>query len=368
MPRHSSLASGDGAPRRAVVTGGAGFVGSHLVERLLAEGCRVTVIDNFSTGSPGNLRHVMGHPGLAVHETDVTRHECLGPLVAGAEWVFHLAALSDTVPSVQRPLAYHRTNVEGTANVVEAARLAGVQRLVYAASASCYGVADEHPTPETAPVRPLYPSALSKVLGEQIALHWAEVYGLPVVSLRLFNVFGPRVRTSGTHADVFGVFLTQKLAGQPFTVVGDGTQRRDFVFVGDVADAFVRAAASGLTGEALNVGSGHAHSVNELVALLGGGETVRVPARPGEPACTQADTTKIRRLLGWEPRASLADGVRLMLAEIDRWREAPLWTVESITKATRDLLAHLGERFITGDPGPAGALGAAGPRDAGGAR
>jgi UDP-glucose 4-epimerase len=273
---------------------------------------------------------------------DVADHARVRPLVAGAEWVFHLAALADIVPSIERPLAYHRANVEGTVSVVEAARLGGVRRLVYAASSSGYGIPDEYPTPETAPARPQYPYALTKHLGEEIVLHWAQVYGLPAVSLRLFNVYGPRARTAGTYGAVFGVFLAQKLARQPFTVVGDGTQTRDFTFVTDVVDAFVRAAAADVTGEALNVGSGRPVSVNYLVRLLGSHGIVRLPARPGEPACTHADTTRIRRLLGWEPRCSFEDGVRIMLEHIDHWREAPVWTPESIARATQDWFTHLG--------------------------
>src|SRR5262249_52482265 len=160
---------------------------------------------------------------------------------------------------------YHHSNVEGTVSVVEAARKAGVRRFLYAASSSCYGVPDHYPTSETAPIRPQYPYALTKYLGEHIALHWSQVYGLPTVSLRLFNVYGPRSRTSGTYGAVFGVFLAQKLASKPFTVVGDGRQTRDFTFVSDVVDAFMVAASSDATGEIFNVGSGRTYSVNLLV-------------------------------------------------------------------------------------------------------
>jgi UDP-glucose 4-epimerase len=328
--------------RRVVVTGGAGFIGSHLTERLLGEGCRVVVLDNLSTGRLQNLAHLHGHAGLEVHRVDVADAEAIRPLFAGAEWVFHVAALADIVPSIQRPLDYHRANVDGTAGVLEAARAAGVRRLVYTASSSCYGLPDSFPTPESAPIRPQYPYALTKYLGEQMALHWAAVYGLPVVSLRLFNVYGPRSRTSGTYGAVFGVFLAQKLAGKPFTVVGDGTQTRDFTFVTDVVDAFVRAAASDVCGEAFNVGSGGTYSVNRLVDLLGG-EVVHIPKRPGEPDCTYADTAKIRRVLGWQPRVRFEEGVRAMLEQIGYWREAPVWSPDSIAKATQDWFTYLGK-------------------------
>ena len=323
-----------------VVTGGSGFIGSHLVERLLGDGHRVTVLDNFSTGRPENLAHLRNHPELKVHEVDIVNYEAIRPLFIGVDWVFHLAALADIVPSIQQPLAYHKANVNGTIAVLEAVRFAGARRFVYAASSSCYGIPDEFPTPETAPIRPMYPYALTKYLGEQYVLHWNKVYKFPCVSLRLFNVYGPRARTSGAYGAVFGVFLAQKLAGQPLTVVGDGTQTRDFTFVTDVVDAFVKAAASDISGEVFNVGSGSTYSVNRLVELLGG-EVIYIPKRPGEPDCTWADITKIRDLLGWGPRVSFEEGVRIMLANIDYWRQSPVWTPETIAEATREWFEYL---------------------------
>lgn len=325
---------------RTVVTGGAGFIGSHLVERLLSDGHSVTVVDNFVTGRMGNLDSVRGHPLLAVHRADVANVEDIRWAFEAVDWVFHLAALADIVPSMQRPLDYHRSNVDGTAAVLEASRLAGVGRFVYVASSSCYGIPEQIPTPETAPIRPMYPYALTKFLGEQYVLHWHKVYGLPAVSLRLFNVYGPRSRTSGAYGAVFGVFLAQKLAGKPFTVVGDGTQTRDFTFVADVVDALVRAAEAEVAGEVFNVGSGNTYSVNHLVSLLGG-DVVHIPKRPGEPDCTFADIGKISRLLGWRPRVRFEDGVRVMLENIERWRDAPVWDESSIADATRDWFRYL---------------------------
>lgn len=325
---------------RCIVTGGAGFIGSHLVDRLLADGHQVLVFDNFATGRPENLAHLRHAAGLSVAQVDVADFAAIQGLFEGVDWVFHLAALADIVPSIQRPLDYHRANVDGTVNVLEAARLAGVKRFVYAASSSCYGIPDVYPTPETAPVRPQYPYALSKYLGEEMVRHWAQVYHLPAVSLRFFNVYGPRARTSGTYGAVFGVFLAQKLNGLPYTVVGDGTQTRDFTFVTDVAAACVAAAESNVAGEVLNVGSGHTYSVNRLVELLGGPVTY-IPKRPGEPDCTFADITKIRHVLGWEPRVSFEEGVATMLQHIDSWRSAPAWTPETIAVATREWFQYL---------------------------
>ena len=317
----------------AVVTGGAGFIGSHLVERLLHDGLRVTVLDDFSTGRPENLAHLDGQAGLRVVQADVADERAIKPLFRGADWVFHLAALADIVPSIERPTDYFRANVIGTQAVLEAARAAGVKRFVYAASSSCYGTPDSFPTPETAVIRPQYPYALTKRLGEELVLHWGKVYGLPVVSLRLFNVYGPRSRTSGAYGAVFGVFLAQKLAGRLYTVVGEGKQTRDFTFVTDIAAALARAAQSDARGEVFNVGSGHSYSVNRLVELLGGPVT-HIPKRPGEPDRTFADISKIRRVLGWEPRVPLEEGVRRMLENIDYWKAAPVWTPETIAQAT----------------------------------
>lgn len=327
--------------RKSLVTGGAGFIGSHIVDRLIADGDDVVVIDNCSTGRAENLAHIGDNRRLSFRVFDINDRANLAQAFEGVERVFHLAALADIVPSIQQPIPYHVANVDGTVAVLEAARAASVKRFVYAASSSCYGIPDVYPTPETAEIRPQYPYALSKWIGEQYVLHWARVYGLPALSLRMFNVYGPRSRTSGTYGAVFGVFLAQKLAGRPFTVVGDGRQTRDFTFVSDVVSAFLAAAESGLSGEAMNVGSDNTYSVNRLVELLGG-PVVHIPKRPGEPDCTFADTSKIKRLLGWKPVVPFEAGVGMMIEHIDYWREAPVWTPESIAGATEDWFRYLG--------------------------
>jgi len=324
---------------KAIVTGGAGFIGSHLVERLLADGHQVTVLDNYSTGRVENLVHLADHPELEIVEADLLKVD-LAKHLADADQVYHLAALADIVPSIQNPEAYYKANVEGTLKLVQAIRKANVEKLVYSASSSCYGIPDMYPTPESAEIRPQYPYALTKYLGEQIVLHWSHVYDIPAVSLRLFNVYGPRSRTSGTYGAVFGVFLAQKLAGEPYTVVGDGTQTRDFTFVTDVVDAFVTAANSESTEKVMNVGSGYTYSVNRLVELLGG-EIVYIPKRPGEPDCTFADVSRIQDQFSWNAQVPLEEGIRIMLENIDYWREAPVWTPDSIATATKEWFDHL---------------------------
>jgi UDP-glucose 4-epimerase len=325
-----------------VVTGGAGFIGSHLVDRLLKDGRRVRAIDNFSNGNRRNLVQHEGNPAFELLEADVADAKKLAGLFNGAERIFHLAALADIVPSIQRPEAYFQANVDGTFNVLQEARAAGAKRFVYAASSSCYGIPDAFPTSERAEIRPQYPYALTKYLGEQLVLHWAKVYGLPAVTLRLFNVYGPRSRTSGAYGAVFGVFLAQLLAGKPLTIVGDGSQTRDFTFVTDVVDAFVTAANSGVSGECFNVGSRNTYSVNRLVELLGTRDLVHMPKRPGEPDCTWADVSKIENVLHWRAKVSFEAGVQTMLDNIEYWREAPIWTTESIAEATKEWFQRLG--------------------------
>jgi UDP-glucose 4-epimerase len=319
------------AASKVLVTGGAGFIGSHLVERLLADGRDVVAVDNLAIGREANLSRALRSGKLRFHRADVRDGDAMRALFDGVHTVYHLAALADIVPSIEKPADYFTTNVTGTFNVMEAARACGVARVVYAASSSCYGIPDVYPTPEDAPIRPQYPYALTKYLGERIALHWGQVYAIPTVSLRFFNVFGPRARTSGTYGAVFGVFLAQKLAGKPFTVVGDGAQTRDFTFVTDIVDGIVTAAESGLRDEIVNLGSGGTYSVNHLCALLGG------------PDCTFADTSKAQRLLGWRARTTFEDGVRVMLQHIDDWRDAPLWDARSIADATKVWFEQLGE-------------------------
>ncbi len=325
-----------------VITGGAGFIGSHLAETLLNQGWQVTVIDNCSTGRRENLASFINHPNFKFVEGDINDTIKMSGFFKNVDYVFHLAALADIVPSIQNPTTYHYANVDGTMHVLEMVRAQAphLKKFVYTASSSCYGIPDVSPTPETADIRPEYPYALTKNLGEQIAMHWRKLYKLPVISLRLFNVYGPRSRTSGTYGAVFGVFLAQKLAGKPFTVVGDGTQTRDFTFVTDVVNAFVTAAKSDCVGEIFNIGSGHTYSVNSLVDILGG-DVIYIPKRPGEPDCTFADIRKIQKRLGWQPRVSLEQGVKILLENIEYWRQAPVWTPDTIKDATKDWFKYL---------------------------
>ena len=326
---------------KSLVTGGCGFIGSHLVEHLISKGFDVNVLDNMSTGRKANLEHIKQSNKITIYEGDLQDKNIVRDSIIDCDYVFHLAALADIVPSIVNPLGYFSTNVSGTVNLLEVARKFKIKKFVYSASSSCYGIPDIYPTPEISEIRPQYPYAFTKWAAEQAVMHWGKVYGLPVVSLRLFNVFGTRSRTSGTYGAVFGVFLAQKLAGKPLTIVGDGSQTRDFTYVTDVANAFLKAAQSDSVNEIFNVGSKKTYAINQLASLLGG-EITYIPKRPGEPDCTFADTKKIESSLNWSPEVSFEQGVKNMLEDISFWKDAPVWDPESIREATEEWFSLLG--------------------------
>ena len=325
---------------KALVTGGAGFIGSHLADLLIDLNCEVVVIDNLSVGRRENISHLDENPKFRFVETDICNFDSIESLFMDIDWVFHLAALADIVPSIENPTEYYKSNVNGTFNVLQACRKYQVKKIIYAGSSSCYGIPDDYPTKEEAKISPQYPYALTKNIGEQLVMHWCQLYNLQAISLRFFNVYGPRARTSGTYGAVFGVFLAQKLAQKPYTVVGDGSQTRDFTFVSDVVNAIVASAESDLSGEVINIGSSNTYSINRLVELLGGDITY-IPKRPGEPDCTWADITKATNLLNWKPQVSLEDGVQILLDNMEYWVDAPVWDKKSIAKATKQWFEYL---------------------------
>jgi UDP-glucose 4-epimerase len=328
--------------RKAVVTGGAGFIGSHMVDLLVSEGFDVVVIDSLVNGRLDNIAHQKAkiefvQADIGDYNVDLDRY------FEDADYVFHYAALADIVPSINNPLKYHKANVDGTINVLEASRKSkNLKKFIYAASSSCYGIPDQYPTPETSPMKPEYPYAHTKMVGEEYVLHWGQLYNMPVISMRFFNVFGLRHRTAGTYGAVFGVFLSQLLNNKPLTIVGDGEQTRDFTYVSDIVDACYMAAKSDIVQEVFNVGSDNTYSVNYLAELLGG-KKVHIPKRPGEPDCTYADISKIKKMLGWKPKVSFEDGVKIMLDNIELWRDAPVWDENSIEEATKDWFKYLGD-------------------------
>ena len=322
---------------KVLVTGGAGFIGSHLVDRLVKDGNHVTVLDNFKSGTVANLDYVKEK--IRVIECDIRSGE-IENYFAGIERVFHLAALADIVPSITAPYEYMEVNVMGTTRVLEASRKAGVKKFIYAASSSCYGIPNDFPTKETSSPDPQYPYALSKYLGEQVFFHWMKLYGLSGLSLRFFNVYGPRARTSGNYGAVLGVFLGQKRASLPLTIVGDGTQVRDFTYVSDVVEALILAGNSHESGIAINIGTSNPTSVNRLAQLIGG-ETVHIPKRPGEPDQTNADNSLALDKLKWSAKVSVEEGVARVLSEPESWGDAPSWTPEEIALQTANWFKYL---------------------------
>ena len=313
-----------------------------MVDLLLSSGYQVRVLDNFTGGHERNLEQHLKNSALHIEKADICKLDPRNKLFDNAKYVFHFAGIGDIVPSIEKPIDYMNTNVQGTVRVLEAARSAGVEKFVYAASSSCYGLA-ETPTNEDHPISPQYPYALSKYQGEQVAFHWHQVYGLPVNSLRIFNAYGTRVRTTGVYGAVFGVFFKQKLEKTPFTVVGDGNQSRDFIYVTDIAKAFLAAAKSSYVGQIYNLGAGSPQSINQLVHYIGG-DLVFLPKRPGEPDCTFADISKITAELNWKPSVGFKEGVAKMMVEIENWKDAPLWDPSSIEKATDTWFRFMGKK------------------------
>jgi len=326
---------------KVIITGGSGFIGSHLADFLINLDHEVIVIDNLSVGRINNINHLLNNSNFTFLEADIVDFNSIEKSFIGVDWVFHLAALADIVPSIENPEDYYLSNVNGTFNVLQACKKYKVKKVIYTASSSCYGTPEDYPTKETAEIQPQYPYALTKNMGEQLVLHWSQLYKLPAISLRFFNVYGPRARTSGTYGAVFGVFLAQKLANKPFTVVGDGTQTRDFTFISDIVAAIHCAATSDVSGKVINIGSSNTYSINHLVKLLDG-DIVYIPKRPGEPDCTWADISEAKKILGWEPKISLEEGVKILLNDMDYWNDAPIWDKTSIAKATEKWFEYLG--------------------------
>jgi len=324
---------------KSIITGGAGFIGSHLSEKLISLGHKVVVIDNFAVGKKTNIKNIKGR--IKVFNRDVRNYNSIKNLFKNVDYVFHLAALADIVPSIENPDDYYSTNVQGTYNVLKASVKNKVKRFIYSASSSCYGIPKKYPTPENEKILPEYPYALTKRMGEELVVHFAKVYKLNTTSLRFFNVYGPRARTSGTYGAVFGVFLAQKLAKKPFTIVGDGKQKRDFTYVSDIVDAIIKTSKrKNLKGEIYNVGSGKTVSINKIAKLLGG-KKIFIPKRPGEPDVTFANIQKIKKEVNWKPKISIEKGVNIILKYMNDWKDAPVWTPEKIKKATKKWFFYL---------------------------
>jgi len=325
--------------KKFIVTGGAGFIGSHLVDKLIDKGHKVIVIDNLSNGRISNLNKSIDK--IKFVKQNIQNSKKIDKYFKNVDYVFHLAALADIVPSIQNPKEYFDSNVDGTLSVLRCCLNHKIKKIIYSASASCYGISKKIPTSEKSEIVPQYPYALTKRLGEELVLHWSEVYNLNFTSFRFFNVYGPRSRTTGAYGAMFGVFLAQKIANKPMTIVGNGNQKRDFTYVSDVVDGLLKSINNKKSDkQILNLGTGKAVSVNQIVKMLNGKKTF-IPKRPGEPDITVADITKIKKYLNWKPKISINLGINKLLDNIDYWKNAPIWTSAKIKHATKDWFKYL---------------------------
>ena len=323
---------------RFLITGGAGFVGSHLVDRLVSKGHKVIVIDNLRTGRKENLRNSFSK--IKFLKSDISVQGRWEKLFKNVDVVFHLAAVADIVPSINNPKLYFNTNVKGTLNVLENVKKYRVKKIIYAASSSSYGIPKKYPTKENEFMDPKYPYALTKKMGEDLLIHWSKVYKINVISLRFFNIYGERSRTSGSYGAMFGVFLAQKINKKPFTVVGSGNQRRDFTYISDIINALIKSINVKEKQLILNIGSGKCYSVNYIIKLLKG-KKIYIPKRPGEPNYTWSNISKAKKILKWTPKVSIEEGVKKLLKNLNYWQNAPLWNKESIKIATKDWFKYL---------------------------
>ena len=288
-----------------VVVGGAGFIGSNIVDKLVEQNHEVVIIDNLSTGKMENINPKATLCKVNIDDTDTETIECLVNCMKGTDTVFLLAAKARVQPSIENPVEYETNNTIGTLNVLKCASDAGVRRVVYSASSSAYGNTEKLPSVESDPVNPLSPYGAQKYYGEVMCKMFSEVYGLETVSLRYFNIYGERQNVGGAYAMVIGIFVDQLLKGEPMTIRGDGEQRRDFTYVGDVVNANILASQSEKVGngEVINIGNGDNRSINEIADMIGDSKVNVDPVI--EPPETLADNSKAEELLGWKPKGNI---------------------------------------------------------------
>lgn len=296
---------------KSIVTGGAGFIGSNLVDRLVKEGHQVIVIDNFISGDKKNLSH-HSKKIVKIINLDIVQDKKLNKYFYNVDYVFHLAGLAEIIPSIKNPKNYFINNVLGTLNVLEACKNKKIKKFVYAASSSCYGNPKKFPTSEDEKVDIKNPYAMTKFLGEELVMKYATIFGMPNVSFRFFNVYGPRLNTSGQYGAVFSNFLKQKKNKKPLTIVGNGNQTRDFIYVEDLIDAFLQILKNKKVNEIYNLGSGKETSINKIAQIFGG-KKIFVPKRPGEPKRSLANISKIRKDINWTPKISIEEGIKRFL-------------------------------------------------------
>ena len=322
-----------------LVTGGAGFIGSNLVDYLIKQKKNVTVVDNLSTGRISNLNN--SKKRITFFKIDITKNSNkLIKVFKKIDCVIHLAGLADLVPSITNPDKYFASNVTGTLNILNASKIHNVKKFIYAASASCYGIPKKFPICENSKIDTQYPYATTKFLGEKLVLDWAKIYKMNNVSLRFFNIYGPRSRTTGAYGAVFGVFLTQKLFNKPLTIIGNGKQTRDFLHIKDLVEAIFIASKQLKSGTILNIGGGKEVSVNKIANLISK-KRVYIPKRPGEPDRSLANIDLAKKLLKWKPKTTIKDGVKELLKDVNQFKSAPVWTPKKIKKETKVWFKYL---------------------------
>tara|TARA_B100001057_G_C22686343_1_gene885860 strand:+ start:108 stop:1094 length:987 start_codon:yes stop_codon:yes gene_type:complete len=326
--------------KTSLVTGCAGFIGSHLTDYLLNKNHKVIGVDSLITGNIKNITQAKKNKNFKYIKSDICEKKIFNK-IKKLDYVFHIAGLADIVPSIENPVNYHNSNVNGTLNIIENIKKFKIKKLVYAASSSCYGPNPNYPTNENNKIATAYPYALTKYIAENYIDHWSKIYNIPYISLRLFNVYGIRSRTNSNYGAVFGVFLKQILENKPLTVVGNGKQKRDFIHVKDVVRAFYKSATSKYKNKIYNVGSNNPVTILKLTKLLNAKKITFIPKRPGEPLVTNADINKIKRDLNWSPSISINQGVNEILQNINLWKNAPLWDAQNISNETKLWFKHL---------------------------
>ena len=296
---------------KSVVTGGAGFIGSNLTNKLLDMGHKVIVLDNFVSGKRSNLsRH--NKKNLKIVNIDISKSENLDKYFKKVDYVFHLAALAEIIPSFKNPEKYFNNNVIGTLNVLNAAKKTKIKKMIYAASSSCYGAPKKFPTSEKDKIDLKHPYAITKFVGEELVMRYALMFNMPNISFRFFNVYGPRLNVSNQYSAVIGNFLSQTKSKKALTVVGDGKQTRDFIHVDDLINAFIKIIKSKFENKIYNLGSGKRTSINTIAKIFGGKKKF-IPIRPGEPKNSVADIKKIKKDINWKPKISIELGIKKLL-------------------------------------------------------
>jgi len=319
--------------KHCIVTGGAGFIGSHMVDLLIKNKYKVIVIDDLSKGKKKNIAQHIKNKRVIFIKKNILNLKARDIKFKKVEFIFHFAGKDAIIPSITSPEKYLDVNLKGTLNVLEQTKNLKYKKFVYAASSSCYGKA-KTPTAEDNPISNLHPYALSKYLGEQVALSWSSFYNLPVNSVRIFNAYGERIGFNNEYGAMFPILLKQKLSDQPLTIVGNGKQKRDFIYVKDLVEAFFAIANIKQNKEVFNVGFGKPVSINKIANLISEKKTY-IKKRPGEPEITHANINKISSFTNWKPKISIDKGVKIMLENIDLWKNSVLWDKKKIKVATK---------------------------------